>query len=84
MSLFSRFIHRIRFRRTIKSDQSRNVVDGMVKARRLYKELSVEAHPDKHPNDSDWANDVMSRIVSNRHNYKVLLELRDEIAQRNQ
>lgn len=84
MNLFSRLIRRIRFRRTIKSDQSKNVVDGIAKARRLYKELSVAAHPDKHPDDSVWANDVMSRIVANRHNYMVLLEIKEEIAQRNQ
>ncbi len=46
MNLITRFFQRIRFRRTIKEDQSRNVVEGMVKARRLYKELSVAAHPD--------------------------------------
>ena len=51
MNLFSRFFHRIRFRKTIKEDQSKNVVDGMVKARKLYKELSVAAHPDKYPLD---------------------------------
>lgn len=45
MNLFSRLFRRIRFRRTIKSDQSINVVDGMVKARRLYKELSVTEQP---------------------------------------
>lgn len=80
MNLISRFLRRIRFRRTIKEDQSRNVVEGMVKARRLYKELSVAAHPDKHPDDSEWANDVMSRIVANRHNYIALVELSEEIA----
>ena len=52
----------------------------MVKARRLYKELSVAAHPDKHLDDSGWANDVMSRIVANRHNYSALVELSEEIA----
>ena len=52
----------------------------MVKARRLYKELSVSANPDKHRDDSEWANDVMSRIVANRHNYLALVELREEIA----
>lgn len=83
MNLFSRFFRRIRFRRTIKSDQSINVVDGMVKARRLYKELSVTAHPDMHPDDSEWANDVMSRIVSNKHNYMALCEIKEEIARRN-
>lgn len=83
MNLFSRFFRRIRFRRTIKSDQSINVVDGVVKARRLYKELSVTAHPDKHPDDSEWANDVMSRIVSNKHNYMALREIKEEIARRN-
>lgn len=84
MNLFTQFYRRFQFRRTIKSDQSKNVVDGIVKARRLYKELCVAVHPDKHPDDVVWANDVMSRIVSNRHNFMALLEIKDEIAQRNQ
>ena len=80
MNLITHFLHRVKFKRTIKEDQSRNVVEGMVKARKLYKELSVSAHPDKHPDDSEWATDVMNRIVANRHNYSALVELREEIA----
>lgn len=79
MNLFSRFFARIRFRKHIKKDESANVVDSMVKARRLYKQLSVAAHPDKHPDKTDIAEDLMQRITANRHNYSELLRLKDEV-----
>ena len=49
MNPISRFFARMKFRRVIKTDESSNVVDSMVKARKLYKELSIAVHPDKHP-----------------------------------
>lgn len=75
MNLFSRFFARIRFRNHIKKDESANVVDSMVKARKLYKQLSVAAHPDK----ITIAEDLMQRITANRHNYSELLRLKDEV-----
>ena len=41
MNIVRRFINRIRFRNTIKRDESANVVDSMVKARKLLK-LKIE------------------------------------------
>lgn len=79
MNILRRFINRIRFRNTIKRDESANVVDSMVKARRLYKELSLSAHPDKHPDKSEIAEDIMQRITKNKHNYSELLKLKMEI-----
>lgn len=79
MNLFSRFFARIRFRNHIKKDESANVVDSMVKARKLYKQLSVAAHPDKHPDKITIAEDLMQRITANRHNYSELLRLKDEV-----
>lgn len=82
MNILQRLITRIRFRRTIKNDESTNVVDGIVRARKLYKELCVLAHPDKHPSNRDTAQDLMQRITENRHNYAALLSIKTEIAEK--
>lgn len=78
-NLISRLIKRIKFRRTISGNESNNVVDSMVKAHRLYKELSKQAHPDRNPDNEEVARDIMARIVVNRHNYSALLLIKDEI-----
>ncbi|MGM9846188.1 MAG: hypothetical protein ACI30K_08205 [Muribaculaceae bacterium] len=82
MNVFGRFLARLKFRRKIKNDESCNVVDSMVKARKLYKELSVAAHPDRHPARRDVAEDIMQRITANKHNYSALLALKGEIAEK--
>lgn len=78
MNLIGRFLARLKFRRKIKTDESFNVVDSMVKARQLYKELSVVAHPDKHPSRKNVAEDIMQRVTANRYNYSALLSLKKE------
>lgn len=78
-NLISRLIKRIKFRKTITEDESTNVIDGMVKAQRLYKELCKQAHPDRNPNNEEVARDIMTRIVENRHNYSALLSIKEEI-----
>ncbi len=82
MSVIKRLIARIRFRKSIKRDESTNVVDGMVKARRLYKELCVAAHPDKHISKRDVALDLMKRVTENRYNYAALVALKSEIEEK--
>lgn len=79
MNLISRFLLRLRFKRSIKSDESVNVVDSMVKARRLYRELSIAAHPDKHPDKIAEAEDLMQRITASKHSYTELLSLKQEV-----
>lgn len=79
MNPFIRFIKRIKFRKASRQDESRNVVDGIVKARNLYKKLSILAHPDRHPDHLEVANDIMQRITANKHNYAALLEIQQEI-----
>lgn len=79
MNILKRLITRIRFRKSIKSDESRNVVNGIVKAHKLYKELCMAAHPDKHPLKRDVAQDLMQRITENKHNYAALVSLKSEI-----
>jgi len=79
MKLIYRIMNRIRFKKNIKTDESKNVVDGMVKARQLYKVLAIKAHPDKHPDKRDVAEDITSRLTCNKHNYAALLMLKEEI-----
>lgn len=79
MNIFIRIINRIRFRRTIKVDESANVVDSMVKARKLYKELSLAVHPDRHPDRRKTTESLMRRVTANKHNYSELLKLKTEI-----
>ena len=54
----------------------------MAKARNLYRELSVKAHPDRNPNNVEVAEDLMQRIVANRHNYAALLALKQEVIEK--
>ena len=75
MNIFIKIINRISFRRTIKGDESANVVDSMVKARKLYKELSLAVHPDRRKT----AESLMRRVTSNKRNYSELLKLKTEI-----
>ena len=79
MNLISRFIKRLRFRKSIKDDQSSNVVDSMVKARLLYRELSIKAHPDRNPSKEMEAAELMKKVSKNRYNYAALLLLEKEI-----
>ena len=82
MNPISRFFARLKFRRVIKTDESFNVVDSMVKARRLYKELSLVAHPDKNPTRKDIAEDLMRQVTANKHNYSALVSLKAEIEEK--
>ena len=79
MNVFVRFLKRLKFRRTLKIDESTNVVDGMVKARKLYKKLSLAVHPDRHPDRRKTAESLMRRVTSNKRNYSELLKLKTEI-----
>lgn len=79
MNILKRLINRIRFKKIIKTDESINVVDSMVKARLLYRELSKVAHPDRNPGKEKVAEQIMKRVVANKHNYACLLELREEV-----
>ena len=82
MNFIVRIINRIRFRNMIKKDESVNVVDGMVKARKLYKALAIRAHPDRHPDKREVAEELTAKLTSNKHNYVALVALKKEIENR--
>lgn len=82
MNLITRFFRRLKFRRTIKIDESANIVDSMVRARSLYKELCAIAHPDCNIENRDTAEKLMKQIVANKHNYSALIALKDEVKEK--
>lgn len=59
------------------SDEAYNIVESMAKAKPLYKELIKQAHPDKHPNNKDVAEELTAMINNNRFNYRELLKIKD-------
>lgn len=77
MKIFSRFINRRRFHKNIKTDQSSNVVDSVVKAHKLYKELCIKTHPDKHLEQQAIAKEL--KVVANRYDYNGLIQLQADI-----
>ena len=77
-----RFIKRLNFRRKIKKDETSNVVTSMAKAKELYKRLAIEAHPDRNPLNKEVAEELMSRISTNRYNYTALILLEKEVKEK--
>ena len=59
------------------SDEAYNIVESIAKAKPLYKELIKQAHPDKHPNNKDVAEELTAMINNNRFNYRELLKIKD-------
>ena len=82
MSIISRIIKRFKFKKTIHKDETSNVVNGIAKAKSLYKKLVIEAHPDKNPNHKEEAGQLMSRISANRYNYEALVHLEKEVKEK--
>lgn len=55
--------------------ESENVVASIAKAKVLHKELIRIAHPDKHPNNVEFAQSLTEEINNNRYNYNELVKL---------
>lgn len=56
--------------------QNINVVDSIVKARALYKQLVIKAHPDKNPEKRELAEEITQQLTSNKRNYQELLRIK--------
>lgn len=56
-----------------------NVVESIGKAKSLYKELIKQAHPDRHPNEEKYYQELTDRINANRYNYNELVKIKKEI-----
>lgn len=74
MNIFARLFC---FKNHSRNDEAYNVVESMVKAKKLYKELIKQTHPDKHPNKKDVAEELTAMINNNRFNYRELLKIKD-------
>ena len=57
-------------------DESINVVESIGKAKTLYKDLIIKAHPDRNPNNVELATSITDQLNSNRFNYRELLRLK--------
>ena len=60
-------------------DESLNVVASIGKAKSIYKDLIIKAHPDKHPNQSELATTLTELINKNKYNYSELLKIKKRI-----
>ena len=70
-----RFLKNI-FRKTEIIHEEMNVINSMANAKKLYKELIIRAHPDKHPDKTELAQSMTERINNNRYNYNELFKLK--------
>lgn len=70
-SYFKRFF----IRKELKHEEL-NVVNSMANAKKLYKELIIKAHPDKHPDNVELAQSLTESINNNRYDYDELLNLK--------
>lgn len=77
-----RFFKRLKFRKNIHKDESSNVVNGIAKAKEIYKRLAIVAHPDRNPTHREEAEHLMSRITANRYNYDALVRLEKEVKEK--
>lgn len=61
------------------SADAHNVVVSICKAKALYKELIVTAHPDKNPNNKKEAEEITRLLNQHRRDYGMLLQLKQRI-----
>lgn len=76
-------VKRFKWRRKVgkkeKIDEGLNVVAGISRAKVLYKKLIIAAHPDKHPDNMEFYQEITDRITANRYNYNELLKIEKEL-----
>lgn len=73
MNWFRKILHR---KNLEIPDESINVVASIGKAKALYKDLIIKAHPDRNPNNVELATSITDQLNSNRFNYRELLRLK--------
>ena len=83
MNFIKKMINRIRFKKSLgNTDESINVVDSIVKAHALYKELARKTHPDLNRGKEELATSLMAKVAANKNNYSALLALKEEIEEK--
>ena len=73
MNWFRRVFHR---KNSEIPDENINVVESIGKAKTLYKDLIIKAHPDRNPKNVELATSITDQLNSNRFNYRELLRLK--------
>lgn len=73
MNWFRKILHR---KNLEIPDESINVVESIGKAKALYKDLIIKAHPDRNPKNVELATSITDQLNSNRFNYRELLKLK--------
>ena len=61
------------------NDETYNVIQSISKAKTLYKNLIIQAHPDKHSENIDLATELTELVNINKFNYRELLDLEKRI-----
>lgn len=61
------------------NDHGENIVASIAKCKHLYKKLVILAHPDKHPEKTELAEEITKAINMARYNYAELLKLENRI-----
>ena len=79
LDMFNFFKRLFRRHKKVVEHNEVNVVDSIVKARKLYKELILKAHPDKNPDNVDLAKTLSQQVTENRYNYAELKKLQQII-----
>ncbi len=79
LDMFNFFKRLFRRHKKVVEHNEVNVVDSIVKARKLYKELILKAHPDRNPDNVDLAKTLSQQVSENRYNYAELKKLQQII-----
>ena len=79
LDMFNFFKRLFRRHKKVVEHNEVNVVDSIVKARKLYKELILKAHPDRNPDNVDLAKTLSQQVSENRYNYAELEKLQQII-----
>ena len=74
-----KWIRTLFIKRKTNADESFNVVASIGKARALYKDLIIKAHPDRNPYKVELATEITDLLNNNRYNYRELLKLKSRI-----
>ena len=78
MNFITNYLRKFFKRKTSKHEEM-NVVNSIAKAKKLYKELILMAHPAKHKDNAELAQSLTEKINNNRYNYDELLKLKEII-----
>ena len=74
-----RLMKRFFKKRYIEPSEGLNVVEGISKAKSLYRELILKAHPDRHATKEGLAKELTELINMHKYNYRELVKLKERV-----